>query len=579
MMRINFVIVAFLIIVALATGVYFLQKGQSSSDDQQYVDNLALINRLKHANTDLDILLLKSRYGLQADYDDLAKESNALIDDLKLLKSSALVPYIANNQKLKNALSEYEEKVLLKIDLIESFKSHNAILRNSIKYAPPLGDSLVSQIESSHATQATFLSKVNKALYRWSLYHDESQAKIIQENASKILDLLPLYQANETPLLEYNSHVIAVVDEKKQTQSYLEKALLINAEDVLLNLEQLYTEDYLAQVESSNQVRNYSLLGFGLLALLAALYFAWLLKKSYSSLEDKVKVRTEEINKAYKELKDSQEHLIQSEKMASLGQMVAGVAHEINTPLGYVNNNVSIVNNLFMSFDTLMKGMSGLYKEAIKPNFDKKALSQLLVQVLRLHRRMDKDGIVAEAKELLDDSSLGLNDISELVKNLRSFSRVDRQSMERFDLQAGIDSALKIANNMLLKADVQVEKNYTEDALMECNPSKMNQVFLNIITNAIQAMPETGGQLIIDVKKVNDEKLVIDFADNGEGMDEETQAKIFDPFFTTKAIGEGTGLGMAISYRIVSEHNGQIRVESQQNIGTTISLELPTSST
>jgi signal transduction histidine kinase len=564
-----------LLIVGLATGVYFYQQGQLQTDNQQYVDSLALIQRLEQANTDLDLLLLKSRYGLQADYDDLANQSVALIDDLKFLKTSAINPYIEDNLQLKNTLNEYEEKVLLKVDLIENFKSHNAILRNSIKYAPPLGDRLVSEIESDHVEEASFLAKINKALYRWSLYGDKSQAQIIQNNAKQILDLLPLFETNQTPLIEYNSHVIAVVDEQQQTQSYLNKALLINAEQDLIKLEGLYTEEYLSSTEKKNNIRDYSLIGFSLLALLAALYFAWLLKRSYSGLEEKVEDRTQEINKAYKELKDSQEHLIQSEKMASLGQMVAGVAHEINTPLGYVNNNVSIVNNLFMSFDTLMKGMSGVYKEAVKPQLDKKALSQVLVQVLRLHRRMEKDGIIDEAKELLDDSSLGLNDISELVKNLRSFSRVDRQAMEKFDLQEGIDTTLKVANNLLMKANVSVQKNYTEDAFMDCNPSKMNQVFLNIITNAIQAMPEEGGLITIDVKKLNDEKIVIQFIDNGEGMDEETVVKMFDPFFTTKPIGEGTGLGMSISYRIVDDHDGNIEVESQQGVGTTITLELP----
>ncbi len=571
-MKINVLLLSLLLITGIALGVFY-HKNAEESAHENYMVSVNLMNQLKQTDAGLNVLLLKSRYGLQADYDELARKSVLLSDSFSKLKKSNIARYLDTDVPLADALREYEEQINLKIDLVESFKSHNAVLRNSIKYAPPLGDELISTLENKPEGDASLLKKINQALYRWSLYGDKEQADIIQDNVRKILDLLPLF-SNEIPLLEYNSHVIAVVDEQEQTQNYLQNALAIDSEKTLSKLDGLYTENYLVSSANDGQLRSYAIIGYGLLALFVAFYFAMKLRGSYTQLEDKVKDRTQQINSAYKEVKESQEQLIQSEKMASLGQMVAGIAHEINTPLGYVNNNVSIVNNLFISMDTLMKGLGGVYGEAVKKPNNKEALSKQVVQVLRQYHRMKQDDIVSEAKELLDDSSHGLNDISELVKNLRSFSRLDRQLIERFDVCEGLDNTLKIASSILKQSNVSVVKDYNEDVFLECNPSKLNQVFLNIITNAAQAIPETGGQLTISVKKIDDTVNII-FSDTGEGMDAETRAKIFDPFFTTKPIGEGTGLGMSISYKIVKEHRGQIEVQSEKDEGATITLSFP----
>lgn len=571
-MRISVVLVFLLALLGIALGI-FSYKNYKEFSSQRYLEGLSLVNQLRHADADLNILLLKSRYGLQADYDDMAKKTAFLNDGLSTLRSEYLQNYLASDLDFSNAFKEYEEQLSLKMDLVESFKSHNAILRNSIKYAPPLGDELILELESKDNDLVELLKKINRALYRWSLYGDKEQAKIIQANSRNILDLVPAFD-NDTPLLEYNSHLIAVVDEQEQTQGYLNNALSINTENTLASVDGLYTSLYLSQSVEAGKVRTYAMIAYGMMAALVALYFAWLLRKNYTDLEGKVDQRTQQINKAYSELKESQEQLVQSEKMASLGQMVAGVAHEINTPLGYVNNNVSIVSSLFTSMEILMKSLGNVYKEALNKPHNKEVLRDHLVQSLKKYHRMEQDGIVTEAKELLEDSSHGLSDISELVKNLRSFSRLDRQTVEQFDIADGLNNTLKIASSIIKKSNLSIVKNYSDLVFLECNPSKLNQVFLNIITNAAQAMPENGGQLTIDVEKIGD-NVEIRFTDSGEGMDEEAKAKIFDPFFTTKPIGEGTGLGMAISYKIVREHKGQIEVTSAKGEGATITLTFP----
>lgn len=571
-MKVSMALVILLAVLGIALGV-FSYKNHQEFNSESYIEGLSLVNQLKHTDADLNILLLKSRYGLQADYDDMAKKTIFLTDSLLKLKQDHLQPYLLSGSTFAEEFNEYEEQIANKIDLIESFKSHNAVLRNSIKYAPPLGDELILELETKRNRSVSLLKTVNRALYRWSLYGDKEQAKIIQANSRNILSLAPAFK-DDIPLLEYNSHVAAVVEEQQQTQSYLNNALSINAEETLANVASSYTANYLSKSAEANKIRTYSMIAYGILAALVALYFAWLLRKSYTELEGKVESRTQQINNAYSELKESQEQLVQSEKMASLGQMVAGVAHEINTPLGYVNNNVSIVNSLFTSMDILMKGLGTVYQEALRKPHNKEALRDNLVQVLKKYHRMEEDGIVVEAKELLEDSSHGLGDISELVKNLRSFSRLDRQTVEQFDLTDGLNNTLKIASSITKKANLDIIKDYSSPVLLECNPSKINQVFLNIITNAAQAMPENGGQLTIAIEKIED-NVQLRFTDTGDGMDEEAKAKIFDPFFTTKPVGEGTGLGMSIAYKIIQEHEGQIEVESEKGKGTTITLTFP----
>jgi signal transduction histidine kinase len=173
---------------------------------------------------------------------------------------------------------------------------------------------------------------------------------------------------------------------------------------------------------------------------------------------------------------------------------------------------------------------------------------------------------------LLADVEYGLNQISELVMSLKDFSRVDRSQSQLFDLNAGIDTALKICNNQL-KDGVSVERNFAELPEISCAPSQLNQVFLNLINNAAQAMDGQG--LIQIATRQVDGDVEVAIRDNGSGMDEDTRAHIFEPFFTTKAVGKGTGLGLSIVFRIIEDHGGTIQVESELGKGTEFVVRLP----
>lgn len=292
------------------------------------------------------------------------------------------------------------------------------------------------------------------------------------------------------------------------------------------------------------------------------------------AMELKMRINTEELEKAYTQLKSSQMALVQSEKMASLGQMVAGVAHEINTPLGYVQSNVAIGQVLF----TQVKTMIGEYETLVDSLMDEQVgEAEIAVQMQRvaaMRNDVNTREMLGEMHGLMSDSLYGIDQISELVLNLKNFSRMDSAATDVVNLNDCIESALNIGRNVL-KNKVEVIKELGKLPQLACAPSQLNQVFLNLFTNAAQAMP---GQGVLRIKSWHQaDDVFISVSDNGKGIPPENLTRIFDPFFTTKPVGEGTGLGLAITHQIIQQHGGDIRVDSRVGEGTSFYIRLPLS--
>jgi len=285
-----------------------------------------------------------------------------------------------------------------------------------------------------------------------------------------------------------------------------------------------------------------------------------------------------------KRLQASQSQVIHTTKLASLGQMVAGVAHEINTPLGFVKSNVEVVGDLLDDYRTLVKQYDAAVQVCLQPvdlifNADKASLDKLVKHVEEARRKLfearaavEKSPLLKDAKELLGDASEGLAQLSTLVLNLKGFSRVDRDGMDTMDLNEGIESALMIAQHQL-RDRVKVVRHLQALPKVRCMPSQMNQVFLNLITNAAQAIDGDGTLTI--ASHVDGGHVQMDFTDTGCGIPDDVLPKIFDPFFTTKPVGEGTGLGLSIVHKIVKGHGGSIKVRTTPRKGTTFSVSLP----
>ncbi|MGQ9804612.1 MAG: sensor histidine kinase [Chlorobiales bacterium] len=270
------------------------------------------------------------------------------------------------------------------------------------------------------------------------------------------------------------------------------------------------------------------------------------------------------------DLTNTQAQLIQSEKMASLGQMVAGLAHEINTPLGFVTINVGVIDRNIGLFSEAIMQTSELV--SMLENGDLNEALQKLDHTKCLLQRIFDLNLLEKTKNRINEATIGLERIRELIINLKNFSRLDEAEMKKVDLKESIESALLIANN-LIKHKAEVETYYEENLAVECYPAQLNQVFLNIITNAVQAIPEFGKITIRTWTENGSVKISI--ADTGVGISEANLKRIFEPFFTTKPTGQGTGLGLSIVYKIIERHDGKIDVKSKVGEGTEFIITLP----
>jgi signal transduction histidine kinase len=295
------------------------------------------------------------------------------------------------------------------------------------------------------------------------------------------------------------------------------------------------------------------------------------LKTANLTLEHRVEERTRELSGALKHLKESESQLIQSEKMSSLGQMVAGVAHEINTPLAYVKNSLGQVSEKLPGIGATLDHCDKLL-EFLKAGNDAEGLSREFQETTAHIDELKQQHVIEELSGLVKDGLYGTGQVSEIVGNLKNFSRLDRSKVSHTNLIESLNNTLLLAKHQLKL--VTVNKNFGEIPEITCAPSQINQVFLNLITNAVQAMPGERGTLTLTTRPEGEGVAVI-VEDDGSGIAPEAMAKIFDPFFTTKEIGKGTGLGLSISYKIVQQHGGKISVESTPNIGTKFTVWLP----
>ena len=266
-----------------------------------------------------------------------------------------------------------------------------------------------------------------------------------------------------------------------------------------------------------------------------------------------------------KKLEDAHHQLLQSEKMASIGQLAAGVAHEINNPIGFVGSNLRTLKDYIAALLELVS----VYEQGDSLMADDTALAQ---RIRELRRAVDIDFLREDAPALINESIEGTERVQRIVQDLRDFSRLENPDWQGADLHAGLEATLNIvSNDVRFKADIVRELG--DIPAVECLPFQINQGFLNILLNAAQSI--TGrGTITLRSGRVTDE-VWISITDTGQGIPPERMARIFDPFYTTKPVGQGTGLGLSVSYGIVKKHGGRIDVQSQTGAGATFTIRLP----
>lgn len=286
--------------------------------------------------------------------------------------------------------------------------------------------------------------------------------------------------------------------------------------------------------------------------------------KEKKEIEEELRTSKEELFEEHQKLKETQSQILQSEKMASIGQLAAGVAHEINNPLGFISSNIGTLNKYVQKLAEFIDAQAAVVETLSSPA-DQEELKTL-------RKSLKIDFLLEDTKDLISESLEGSERVKGIVKNLKSFSNIDQSDCLPADINECIETTLNVVWNSI-KHKATVEKEYGKLPLFTCYPQQLNQLFLNLLLNAGQAIEKEG---IIRIKTwADDEAINISISDTGIGMPENILARIFEPFFTTRDVGKGTGLGLSISYDIVKNHHGDICAESKVGEGTTFSIKLP----
>lgn len=297
------------------------------------------------------------------------------------------------------------------------------------------------------------------------------------------------------------------------------------------------------------------------------------LKAANESLEQRVEERTRAFKQAshalqveIDERKQLESQLIGAEKLASLGQMAAGIAHEINNPIGFISSNLGTLAVYFAKLQALLEAYRAAECQLGSP--------EVLLSLNALKTRLDLAFVETEIPLLIQESRDGVARAAQIIKDLKEFSRADPNPQWQWaSLQRGIDSTLNIATNAVkYKADIVTHYQPLPD--IECLPAQLNQVIMNLLVNAAQAIGPGRGTITLR-NGVQGDSVWLEISDTGAGIAPEVLPKIFDPFFTTKPVGQGTGLGLSLSYGIVQKHRGTISVRSLEGVGTTFRVELP----
>ncbi|MFN0301533.1 MAG: DAHL domain-containing protein [Burkholderiales bacterium] len=533
---------------------------------------------LKQIDAEWNTDVLRSKMGLNTNYDPIASPL-PIIHELESALTERTSWLGINQQRdlgrIIQLLDSHKDLMRNKTNAIEYFKSQNAVLRNSLHYLPvavaEVGEAARSdglpaarRFELENATTGL----LSEAMTYVQLPEAERRERI-QEGINKLSESVAnLPNATRVRIDQYLNHLTTVLAHDDIGRRVLSVVSRFPTGKSLDFLSDTYTAEH-EQILVEQQNYRIGLIAYSTFLLVLLIYYGWRLVSSFRLLN-----RTNnDLRDTNQRLKESQVQLIQSEKMSALGQMVAGIAHEINTPLAYVKGTLDVVKEHVEKFKRLAIECRQLAHVARDNDGGNEHMARHFSEVAKMAIDIVDNEVLDESEDLLREGSRGIGQIADMVVNLKNFSRIDRVRAVEFDLREGIESTLMLAKN-LLKNKITITKAFDPIPKVMCAPSQINQVFLNILSNATQAIVDTG-EITIRTAQHDDKHVRIEIQDDGAGIPADVLPKIFDPFFTTKEIGKGTGMGLSISYKIIEEHGGRILVDSEVGLGTSFSIILP----
>ena len=582
--------VTFLLIGVLV----FLYAKSSSVDAEKKTQIEGYLKQLKQLDAEWNVDVLKSRMDINKNYDPLTSPLAVLASLQKKLAEEANALGELEPQK---AVGELQRLIDEKTDLVDQFKAQNAILKNSLRYVPTAVDDLQAEIRRTKRSPASTDTLEILSVRANQLLNDVLKYNLLPDSAAaqNIEASLLLIEASES--LYPDSIAASARNTLRHTRTILRQRLVES--DVLAKIAampmsaaidrvgEVFDRNFQVQLTESDRYRHY-LLAYSTFLLALLVYIGARLLRSYriigrvnkdlkhanETLEQRVRERTEELSKALRDLKESETQLVQSEKMASLGQMVAGVAHEINTPLAYVRSSLetveSRVTETVREFADATLALVGAMRSGDASDDE---VAEKFGAASDLADRMIEFSVIDEIGGLLKDGVHGVDQITKIVINLKNFSRLDRTQITSQSVDACVEDTLQLAKSIIKGR--KVTKILGGTTPIRCAPSQINQVLLNLITNAAQATAAESGQITVVTRMRGRQHIAVEVIDNGTGIPEDVIPRIFDPFFTTKAVGKGTGLGLAIAYKIVEQHGGRILVHSKEGSGTKFTVVLP----
>ncbi len=564
-----------LVALVLVSALVFLYEKTQAVDLRERNDIAAQLRELRDIDGRWDIDVLRERIELAAGQMAAPNRTAAAQKALAALKASAAR---ADSAALNDGLSELAKSIVEKAALVEKYKGESgatkAALRAVLAAAGALGGAQGDprQLNAHEKELAQAVNQLVAAVEQYYWLGKDAPPLSLEMAATQVQDRAAgMGQGASAHADAIERGVQALLAHKPAEEALLAKVSALSSGPRLDNMTFAFNRELESTLQTKEIFRVY-LLAYAAALLIGVGYLGVRLKAANAGLERRVAERTRELSDALRHLKESEAQLIQSEKMSSLGQMVAGVAHEINTPLAYVKNSLGSVNERLPQIVATVEASEKLLALLAAGSANADELNRQFAATSAGLAELKKQGVLTELAGLVKDGLYGTGEMAEIVGNLKDFSRLDRSKVTQFNLNDGINSALTLARHML-KA-VRVTRNFGEVPAITCSPSQVNQVFLNLITNAAQALPATGGEIVL-ATRAEAGGVTVEVIDNGKGIPPEILPKIFDPFFTTKEAGKGTGLGLSISFKIVEQHGGRIKADSALGKGTKFSVWLP----